>query len=140
VEYEDSYNCVTARFALPLYDGATCYGNVQPTWDRTDFDYWREGTPSSGCIGRLVQDAEGTWWLCCTPRIQCFGESPTPGTYGDDDPYSLASAIKAAYSYACGEFETQMRAFLQYASCGCDVGDVVADGYTTVTISGSPAI
>jgi hypothetical protein len=36
--------------------------------------------------------------------------------------------------------EVQMRSILQYASCGCDMGDVVADGYTTVAISGSPAI
>jgi hypothetical protein len=138
VEYEDS-SCITARFALPLYDGATCYGNVQPTWDRTDFDYWREGTPSSGCIGRLVQDAEGTWWLCCTPRIKCFCESPMPATYGDDDPYAIATAIKSTYSLYY-DTEVQMRSILQYASCGCDMGDVVADGYTTVAISGSPAI
>jgi hypothetical protein len=63
-----------------------------------------------------------------------------PATYGDDDPYAIAEAIRSTYSYSYSDVDAQMRSFLQYASCGCDVGDVVADGYTTVTISGSPAI
>lgn len=140
VEYEDPYNCTTARFVLPLYDGATCYGNASTLSDKSDFDYWRAGSPSSGVRGRLVQEADGTWWLCCTPRIQCFCESPMQTTYGDDDPYAIATAIKSTYSSSCFDFDAQMRAFLQYASCGCDEGAVVADGYTTVAISEYPAI
>ena len=140
VEYEDPYNCTTARFVLPLYDGATCYGNASTIGDKTDFDYWREGSPSSGVRGRLVQDADGTWWLCCTPRIQCFCESPMPTTYGDDDPYAIATAIKSTYSYSCFDVEAQMRAVLKYADCGCDEGAVVSDGYTMVAISEYPAI
>ena len=87
-----------------------------------------------------MQEADGTWWLCCTPRIQCFCESPMQTTYGDDDPYAIATAIKSTYSSSCFDVEAQMRAFLKYADCGCDEGAVVSDGYTTVVISEYPAI